>query len=192
MVNLPVFPGVNPPNDRELETAYSLLSMNAQGENNNNSDQLVLQEPNIEPHTAQPLETIPELPDLTDMLVPHPPSNLADAMEHVIGYALTRPDQTPLSVPDAMDTICVTLVLVETNNESRPEYALVTPQIEEQLKPCSIKLTRIDAVLSYIPTQNLCQALMHAGKPHTRSKCTPKPPPTPPRCGRSRRSNLQV
>ena len=35
----------------------------------------------------------------------------------------------------------------------------------------------------YVPKQNLCNALMHAGKPHTRSTCTLKPPPN--RHGRS-------
>ena len=54
-------------------------------------------------------------------------------------------------------------------------YVLVKPQTEKEIKPCSIRLTRIDSVLSYVPKQNLCQALMHAGRPHTRSMCTPTP-----------------
>ena len=47
---------------------------------------------------------------------------------------------------------------------------------------------KIDLVLSYIPKQNLCQALMHAGRLHTRSMCTLKPP----KRGKGRKSSLKT
>ena len=93
---------------------------------------------------------------------------------------------TALNVPDAVDSMCAPSVLVETATDPKPEYVLVNPEIEQQIKQCSIKLTKIDSMLSYIPKQNLCQALMHAGRPHTRSMCTPKPP----KCGRGRKASL--
>ena len=75
-----------------------------------------------------------------------------------------------------VDSMCAESVLVETTTERNSDYVLVNPKIEEQIKHCSIKLMRIDSVLSYLPEQDLCQALMHAGRPHTHSMCTPKPP----------------
>ena len=90
-------------------------------------------------------------------------------------------------MPDAVDSMCASSVLVETTDESKPEYVLVDPKIE-QIKQCSIKLTKIDSVLSYIPNQDLCHALMYAGRPHTHSMCSPKPP----KCGRHRKASLQT
>ena len=175
MVNLPVFPGIETPSEREIETAQSLLLMNTQG-----IVPLELQEPSVVPNAPRCEDMISEIPDLTDMmgseLSDHTPDKFRDAMEHVIGHVLASTTPTPLTVLDAADSMCAKTVLVETDAVQNLEYALVRPQIEEQIKPCSIKLTRIDSVLSYIPKQNLCETLMHAGRPHTRSKCTPKPP----------------
>ena len=193
MVNLPVFPGAEPPNDQEIETAYSLLAMNPHDNkiDSENTDQLTLQEPIIgltTPHQAEPSTTVP---DLTAMLLPNLQMKLTNTMEHIVGHVLINTPPAPLGVPDVMDAICKKSVLVETQKENDSEYVLVPPNIERKLKPCCIKLTRINLELSYIPKQNLCETLMHAGRPHTRSTCTPKPPPSPPRCGRSRHSKLQ-
>ena len=88
---------------------------------------------------------------------------------------------------DAMVSPCENSVFVETSvDKEQPSYALVTPLVEKQLKTCSIKFTQIDEVLSYVPKQNLCDTLMHAGRPHTRSACTPNPPSARTGCGRSR------
>ena len=106
-------------------------------------------------------------------------------MEHIVGRVLVNTAHTALNVPDAVDSICAPSVLVETATDPKPEYVLVNPEIEQQIKQCSVKLTKIDSVLSYIPKQNLCQALMHAGRLHTHSMCTPKPP----KCGRGRKSS---
>ena len=184
MVNLPVFPGTEPPSDREWETAYSLLSMTTQGNNNDNvgsSGQLELLEPSTVPNAgaSSHMEIVSDLPDLTGMLGPpspdHTTDTFSDAMEHIVGHTLTDHIPAPLKVPDAADSLCTNMVLVETSDTPKTKYAMVEPQIEEQLKPCSIRLRRIDSVLSYVPKQNLCHALMHAGRPHTRSMCTPKP-----------------
>ena len=188
MVNLPVFPGIEPqtthesPSEWEIETAYSLLSVNPA----DNSEALRLQEPSVEPHTSQQPETTSELPDLTNKLGPPDQTKFVDAMEHVIGYSLPSLNYVFKNQSDAMLSLCENSVLVETSPDKEPPaYALVTPLVEKQLKNCSIKLTLIDEVLSYVPKQNLCNALMHAGKPHTRSACTPKPPTAPTRRGRS-------
>ena len=171
------------PSEREIETAYSLLSMNP----SDNSDALRLQEPSVEPHTSLQLETPSELPDLTDMFEPPDQTKFVDAMEHVIGYSLPSLNYVLKNQSDAMLSLCKKSVLVETSpDKDIPAYALVAPLVEKQLKSCSIKLTRIDEVLSYVPKQNLCSALMHAGKQHTRSACTPKPPTAPTRHSRSR------
>ena len=114
------------------------------------------------------------------MLGPHQKefinNGFSDAMEHIVGRVLVSTAPTALNVPDAVDSMCAQSVLVETATEWKSDYVLVNPKIEQQIKHCSIKLIKIDSVLSYIPEQNLCQALMHAGRPHTRSMCTPKPP----------------
>ena len=81
--------------------------------------------------------------------------------------------------------MCAQSVLVETATKRNSEYVLVNPKIEQQIKHCSIKLMRIDSVLSYILEQDLCHALINAGRPHTRSMCTPKPP----KRGRSRKAH---
>ena len=182
MVNLPVFPGTETPCIRELEMACSLLLMNAQETDNYEpgNEKLELQEPTVTYNELPNVEQIPELMDLTGMLGPHPlehtDNGLSDAMEHIVSRVLISTAPTALNVPDAVDSMCASSVLVETAAECKPEYVLVNLKIEQQIKQCSIKLTKIDSVLSYIPKQNLCQVLMHAGKPHTRSMCTPKPP----------------
>ena len=182
MVNLPVFPGTETPCIQEMETACSLLLMNAQETDNQETgiEKLELQEPTVTYNVLPNVEQIPELMDLTGMLGPHPQeltdSGFSDAMEHIVGRVLVSMAPTALNVPDVVDSMCASSVLVETAAECNPEYVLVNPKIEQQIKQCSIKLTKIDSVLSFIPNQNLCQILMHAGRPHTRSMCTPKPP----------------
>ena len=168
-----MFPGTETPSDHEMETAYSLLLMNTQGpkSTNTNSGQLELQEPSVEPRAAHCEEVNPNLPDLTGMLssLPsdHTTDKFRDAMEHIVGHVLSSTMPKPLNVPDAVDSLCAKSVLVETADAKNMEYVLVKPQTEKEIKPCSIRLTRIDLVLSYVPKQNLCQALMHAGRPHT-------------------------
>ena len=182
MVNLPVFPRTETPCVWEMETACSLLLMKAQGTDiqETGDETLELQEPavmyNVPPNVEQTLE----LMDLTSMLglchKEHIGNSFSDAMEHIIGRTLVSTAPTALNVPDAVDSMCAPSVLVETTAEQKPAYVLVNPKIKQQIKQCSIKLMKIDSVLSYVPKQNLCQALMHAGRPHTRSMCTHKPP----------------
>ena len=194
MVNLPVFPRTETPCIREMETACSLLLMNAQETDNQETgvETLELQEPTVTYNVPPNVEQIPELMDLTSMLGPHPQelidNGFSDAMEHIVGWVLVSTAPTALNVPDVVDSMCAPSVLVETAAEWKPEYVLVNPKIEQQIKQCSIKLMKIDSVLSYIPKQNLCQALMHAGRPHTHSMCTPKPP----KCGRGRKASLRT
>ena len=193
MVNLPVFPGTETPCVREMETACSFLLMNAQETDiqETGDETLELQEPIVTYSAPPDVEPIPELMDLTSMLGPHQEelinNGFSDAMEHIVGRVLVSMAPSALNVPNAVDSMCAPSVLVETAAERKPEYVLVNPKIEQQIKQCSIKLTRIDSVLSYIPKQNLCQALMHAGRPHTRSMCTPKPP----KHGRGRKAHLK-
>ena len=115
-------------------------------------------------------------------------NGFSDAMEHIVGRVLVSTAPSALNVPDAVDSMCAPSVLVKTAAERKPEYVLVNRKIEQQIKQCSIKLTKIDSVLSYIPKQNLCQALMHAGRLHTHSMCTPKPP----KRGRGRKASLRT
>ena len=182
MVNLPVFPRTETPCVREMETACSLLLMNAQETDiqETGDETLELQEPIVTYNAPPNVESVPELMDLTSMLGPHKNefinNGFSDAMEHIIGRVLVSTAPTSLNVPDAVDSMCAQSVLVETATERNSEFVLVNPKIEQQIKHCSIKLMRIDSVLSYILEQDLCQALMHAGRPHTRSMCTPKPP----------------
>ena len=121
MVNLPVFTGNEPqsahesPSEREIETAYSLLSMNPA----DNSGALRLQEPLVEPQTSLQLETPSELPDLTAMLEPSDQTRFVDAMEHVIGYSLPTLDHIPTNQSDAMLSLCENSVLVETSPDKK-------------------------------------------------------------------------
>ena len=194
MVNLPVFPGTETPCVREMETACSLLLMNAQETDiqETGDETLELQEPTVTYNVPPNVEPIPELMDLTSMLGPQHEeiidNGFSDAMEHMVGRVLVNTAHTALNVPDAVDSMCAPSVLVETATDPKPEYVLVNPEIEQQIKQCSIKLTKIDSVLSYVPKQNLCQALMHAGRLHTHSMCTPKPP----KCGRGRKVSLRT
>ena len=73
----------------------------------------------------------------------------------------------------AHDGICV---LVETRSTS---YALVQPIVEKQLKHCTVHLSRIDDVLTFVPEKDICNAIINVGQPHTRSQCIPKPAHTP-------------
>ena len=140
--------------------------------------------PNVEP--------IPELMDLTSMLGYHDEELIGngfnDAMGRIIGRKLVSTAPAALNVPDVVYSMCAPSVLVETTAEQKPEYVLVNLKVEQQIKQCSIKLMKINSVLTYVPKQNLCQALMHAGRQHTRSMCTNKPP----KHGRVQRASLRT
>ena len=173
MMNLPVFPG-NEPSDREWETAHSLLMMNPDG-----AVPMVSENVPIELQQPLPTQTEPtteELPDLTDKLDAEPSDYYTDAMEHIINHKLLDTDPPPpLKMPDATDSIREPTVFVETEANPNAGHVLVIPQVEQQLKTCFVRLTRIDSVLTYVPRRNLCATLMHDRKPHTRSMCKPKP-----------------
>ena len=179
MVNLPVFPGIEPPSDREMDTAYSLLLMN---NSEKSASQLDQQEPpaNANTNVSDYTDLALDLPDLTGLLKPlssnDTTENFTDAMEYVVGRALIGTPTLILKVPDAADSLFAEAVLVETSDTPETNYVLVKPQTEERLKRCSVELMRIDSMLSYVPKKNLCQTLMHAGRPHTCSMCTPKSP----------------
>ena len=194
MVNLPVFPGTETPCVQEMETACSLLLMNAQETDiqETGDETLELQEPTVTYNVPSNVESIPELMDLTIMLSPHHKdlinNGFNDAMEHIVGRVLVSTTPTAFNVPDATDSMCALPVLVETSTEHNPEYVLVNPITEQQIKQCFVKLMKIDSVLSYIPKQNLCQALMQAGRPHTHSMYTKKPPTH----GRGRKASHRI
>ena len=65
-------------------------------------------------------------------------------------------------------------LLVET---SCSREILVRPEDLELIVPCMVTLKRIDSVLSFVPEQDVCKAIMQAGRPHTRSQSRPKPKP---------------
>ena len=88
-----------------------------------------------------------------------------DAMYSITGYT----DSPKHYGQPENDGPCV---LVETS--SKP-YVLVRPDIEMVLKHCSVDLTRIDGYLSFVPDRNVCSAILDTGRPHTRSRCAPKP-----------------
>ena len=75
------------------------------------------------------MEPIPELMDLTSMLGLHPQeltdNGFSDAMEHIVGRVLVSTAPTALNVPDVVDSMCASSVLVETAAEHKPEYVLV-------------------------------------------------------------------
>ena len=133
---------------------------------------------NLLPIVPRTEVTMDELPDLTDKLPAEPEHSdkYTDAMEHIIDKILLDTQPPGLKVSDATDSICATPVLVETESVSNAEHVLVTLQVDQQLKTCSVKLSRIDSILTYVPQHNLCATLMHDGKPHTRSRCNPRPP----------------
>ena len=197
--NPPVFPGSEPPSIRELETAESLLMMQNQ---NQNPDELLPHDStqssdvdrNLSPmelcvkngmqaledlqhlfgndamflitEYIEPMKTYGQpLRDAMDVLVetvlPHP-----DAMYSITGY--TEPPR-PYKQP-ATDGFCV---LVETRVKP---YVLVNPDVERKIKHCSVELSRIDGYISFVPERNVCSTILEAGRPHTRSRCAPKPP----------------
>ena len=88
-----------------------------------------------------------------------------DAMERITGYIEPRirygqPKHDGISV------------LVETEEL----YALVDPVVGLQLKNCTVRLEKINDVLSFVPKKDACNVVLNMGRPHTRSQCTPKPP----------------
>ena len=158
-----------------MDTAYSLLLMN---NSEKSASQLDQQEPpaNANTNVSDYTDLALDLPDLTGLLKPlssnDTTENFTDAMEYVVGRALIGTPTPVLKEPDAADSLCAK----ETLNTPKTNYVLVKPQTDERLKRCSVKLIRIDSVLSYVPKKNPCQTLMHAGRPHIHSMCTPKPP----------------
>ena len=90
-----------------------------------------------------------------------------DAMERITGYIKPRirygqPKHDGISV------------LVEKEEL----YALVDPVVGLQLKNCTVRLEKINDVLSFVPKKDACNVVLNMGRPHTRSQCTPKPPCT--------------
>ena len=62
--------------------------------------------------------------------------------------------------------------------EKEELYALVDPVVGLQLKNCTLRLEKINDVLSFVPKKDACNVVLNMGRPHTRSQCTPKPPRT--------------
>ena len=90
-----------------------------------------------------------------------------DAMTQITGY--TEPGrQYGQPAQDCMS------LLVETTCSRE---ILVRPEDLELIVPCMVTLKRIDSVLSFVPEQDVCKAIMQAGRPHTRSQSRPKPKP---------------
>ena len=54
-------------------------------------------------------------------------------------------------------------------------YALVNPVVGLQLKNCTVRLEKINDILSFVPKKDACNVVLNMGRPHTRSQCTPKP-----------------
>ena len=98
-----------------------------------NNEKLELQEPAVTQNELPTVEPSPDLVDLTTMLDPpsqkHTDGTFNDAMEHIVGHVLVSRPPTTLNVPDAVDSMCAS-VLVETTVEQNPKYALVDPKIE--------------------------------------------------------------
>ena len=63
-------------------------------------------------------------------------------------------------------------LLVETTYSRE---ILVRPEDRELIVPCTVTIKRIDSVLSFVPEEDVCKAIMEADRPHTRSQCRPKP-----------------
>ena len=57
-------------------------------------------------------------------------NGFSDAMEHIVGWVLVSTAPTTLNVPDAVDSMCAPSV----SAERKPEYVLVKPKIEQQIK----------------------------------------------------------
>ena len=116
------------------------------------------------------IETVPQHPhshpDAMDSICTNVVYN--DAMKYILDCSLVHEIISDNLVCDAMS------VLVETEKS----YVLVKPDIEAQLRHCTVNLTRMDTVLSYVPKKDLCSVLLGQNRPHTRSQCTPKPVPT--------------
>ena len=90
-----------------------------------------------------------------------------DAMERITGYVEPRirygqPNHDGISI------------LVEKEEL----YALVNPVVGLQLKNCTVRLEKINDILSFVPKKDACNVVLNMGRPHTRSQCTPKPPRT--------------
>ena len=205
LYNQPVFPGSSPPGLRELETAESLLMMQSQmpSENVEVQDILDAHQPldavdTILNRVVSPVELcIQKGMDAMDKLCSLFDN---DAMYQITGYIepllnYGQPIQDCMDVlvetrTDAMDLITgfVESVIVygqperdcmDVLVETEEIYALVDPVVGLQLKNCSVRLERINDVLSFVPKKDVCNAVLNRGRPHTRSQCMPKPPRTP-------------
>ena len=139
MVNLPVFPSTETPCVQEMETACSLLLMNARETDiqATGDETLELQEPIVTYNAPPNVEPVPEQMDLTSMLGPHQKefinNGFSDAMEHIVGGVLVSTAPTALNVPNAVDSMCAQSVLVETATDQKSDYVLVNPKIEQQI-----------------------------------------------------------
>ena len=196
LINAPVFPTPSPltsletPSQRELETADTLLLMKNQQESNNS--EIPIQEPTISESTYE--NKTPESHGL----------KFRDAMEHVLNEVLFPNTWNNLKVHDAMDRICEEVVLTDAMEHvvgySLPKNAwglsdgltadamsvlvetpvmsvYVKPSDERQLKDCSIQLSKIDNLLSFVPQKDYCKILTNTHVHHTHSHCKPKPKP---------------
>ena len=203
LYNQPVFPGSSPPGLRELETAESLLMMQGQTSGENSEVQNV---PESDHTITEPIDKTPnrvvspvELCIQKGMDAMDKLCSLFDndAMYVITGYIepllnYGQPVHDCMDVlvetrTDAMDLITgfVESVLVygqperdcmDVLVETEEIYALIKPSVGRQLKNCSVRLERINDVLSFVPKKDVCNAILNRGRPHTRSQCTPKPP----------------
>ena len=159
--------------------------------------ELTLQEPTITPEKH--VNNTPQLPELEDNSV-----LLDDVMEQIFGYPIFEIMVLKhLNRPDTMDLICEEPILADAMEQILGEtlppgiisdnllqdamsllvemastYVLVKLVVEAQLKHCTVNLSRIDNMLSYVPKSDLCMVLTPSQQPHTHSQCTPKPAPT--------------
>ena len=192
----PVFPGSSPPGLRELETAESLLMMQTQTapKENSNTHQPVDAMETILDRVISPVDLcIQKGMDAMDKLCSLFGN---DAMYVITGYIeplrnYGQPSHDCMDVLvetrlDAMSSItgyvepvisygqpkqdCMD-VLVETDEF----YALVNPAVGRQLENCTVRLERINDVLSFVPNKDVCNVVLNRGRPHTHSQCTPKP-----------------
>ena len=196
LVHAPVFPSPSPlpaleaPSQRDLETADILLHMKNQQEPT--SSDIPLQEPTM------------SVPNYEDITPENHGLKYCDAMEHVLNEVLFPSTWKRLKVQDAMDCICEDVVLTDAMEhvvgyclpknvwgcsdglkidamrvlvETPAMSVYVNPSIERHLKSCSIQLSKIDNLLSFLPRKDYCKILTNTNGYHTRSRCKPKPKP---------------
>ena len=193
LVNAPVFPTPSPvtaletPSQRELETADTLLLMKHQHEPT--KIDVPLQEPTM------------LAPNYEDITPENHGLKYRDAMEHVLNEVLFPSTWKSLKVQDAMDSICEDVVFTDAMEyvigyslpkiawgsvdsltvdamrvlvETPARSVYVNPKDERQLKRCTIQLSKIDNLLSFLPRKDYCKILTNTNVHHTRSHCKPK------------------